>query len=69
MEFVSTYPGVVIRAILDRDSWLAESSWNIVALSVATVLADLSVRDLRLVVVNVWDNDVLGLTLSNNGFL
>lgn len=65
---VKNIPGVLIWAVLDRDSWCAETSWDISALGVAPVLADLGGVAWRVVVVFSGNNDVVSLAVSDNGF-
>lgn len=65
---VKNIPGVIIRAVLDRDSGFAVTSWDISALGVAPVLADLGGVAWGVVVVFSGNNDVVSLAVSYNGF-
>ena len=61
-----SYPGVIIWAILKRDSWFAESPWDIGALGVRPEFADLGLVEWCVVVVFSGNDDVIRGTISNN---
>lgn len=61
---VSTYPGIVVGTVVSGDSWSADATRGVFALSVGPVLAYLSV-----VGIIAGNDDVFSDTLSDYGFL
>jgi hypothetical protein len=66
---VENIPGVIIWAILKRDSWFAESSWDIIALGVGPEFADLGLVEWGVVVIFSRNDEVVRHTISNNCLL
>lgn len=64
-----TYPGVIIRAVLDRNSWLAEPAGHVLALGVSPVFADNSLVEWGVVVILSGNDDVVSLAITDDGFL
>lgn len=64
-----TYPGVIISTVLNGNTGLAESSWHVIALSVRPVFTNLSLVQWGVVIIFSGNNDVVGFTISDDGFL
>lgn len=55
--------------MLNVNSWLAETTWDILALGMSSVFADLELVERLVVIVFCRNNNVVSLTVSDNGFL